>query len=340
MSEPIDILLDSARRAAQRGELTRARAVVRSLTSQYPTSLKAWQVRVDLAEDNQERQQALEQVAILLPDPILPGDSSAARADSPLADSAIEAQQAYPTPLELTSPATVARVQRMRWPLYLIIGIAALLILGLVAWRLVLMQPNQQAGSLTSIPTLADPVASLIPTVPIEGAPAATSIPTAAVIPTSLPSPTSTATPGPTATPRPILPIGTVVQQGTWTITLLRPEDMLLLDGSIGTLQPKGRFALALVAVANGGALAETLPAGLISIVDAAGNRYEPALEASDAYLNTYGRGQVGDLSLREAIPPGAGNVSIPLIFDIPVGARDLYLVVSGDNKGWRLPGQ
>jgi hypothetical protein len=115
---------------------------------------------------------------------------------------------------------------------------------------------------------------------------------------------------------------------------------MLLLDGSIGTLQPQGRFALALVAVANGGALAETLPLELVTIVDAAGNRYQPELAASDVYLSTYGRGQVGDLSLREAIPPGAGNVSIPLIFDVPVGARDLYLVISGDTKGWRLPGQ
>jgi hypothetical protein len=202
MSEPIDILLDSARRAAQRGEVTRARAVVRSLTSQYPTSLKAWQVRVDLAEDDLERQLALEQIAILLPDPILPSDSSAEPADQPLADSTGDAQQTYPTPLELRGPASVARVQRMRWPLYLIIGIASALILGLLGWRLLMTQPQQIAGGSTVVPTVANPIATLIPTPAIEGAPGTTSIPTAVVVPTALPLPTSTPTPGPTATPR------------------------------------------------------------------------------------------------------------------------------------------
>jgi hypothetical protein len=60
---------------------------------------------------------------------------------------------------------------------------------------------------------------------------------------------------------------------------------------------------------------------------------------ASTVYLNTYGRGQRGDLSLEEEIPPGGGNVSVPLIFDVLADARDLRLYVAGEPLGWAVGG-
>jgi hypothetical protein len=341
----IDILLDSARRAAQRGEMARARAVVRTLTLQYPDSLKAWQVLADLAEHDQERQQALEQIAVLLPAPILPAEV-APEPDRAVTQPTIAwdaSPETYPTPVALThTQALEAQAQRMRWPIYLVIGIAAILIVGLLVWR---TTSNDLLGSITSSDPPVNPsitIATLIPTEPAagSGAPTTELLPTQPALPTALATSTPLPTAGPTATPRPVLPIGTVVQQGSWTIALLRPDDMLVLDGSIGDLQPQGRFALALLAIANDSDTAVKLPVDLVTLVDAAGKRYQPSLPASDAYLNTYGRGQVGDLSLREAIPPGAGNVSIPLIFDVPADARDLYLVISGDSKGWRMSGR
>jgi hypothetical protein len=109
----------------------------------------------------------------------------------------------------------------------------------------------------------------------------------------------------------------------------------VLLDGAIGTLQPRGRFVLALVVVGNDGATPARIPADLLTLVDAQGNSYQPVPAASTAFLAAYGRGQRGDLSMEEEIPTGGGNVSIPLIFDVPPTAHGLILRVSGASVGW-----
>ena len=141
----------------------------------------------------------------------------------------------------------------------------------------------------------------------------------------------------PEPTRPPGLAPGTVVKHGQWSVVLLRPDYAVLLDGSIGALQPRGRFLLALVAVANDGAAPARLPADLFVVVDRDGNRYQPLPAASTAYLDAYGRGQRGDLSMEDMIPADGGNKSVPLIFDVPERARGLTLLVSGETKGWAI---
>jgi hypothetical protein len=144
----------------------------------------------------------------------------------------------------------------------------------------------------------------------------------------------------PTPTPQPTvaaLAPGTIIEQGIWRASLLRPDYALVLDGSIGPLQPRGRFVLALVAVAQTGDGPERLPEDLIFLVDHQGARYRALAGASSAFLDTYGRGQRGDLSMEEPIPEGGGNVSVPIIFDVPETARALRLYVGGSALGWPI---
>jgi hypothetical protein len=132
-----------------------------------------------------------------------------------------------------------------------------------------------------------------------------------------------------------VLAPGQVITQGQWHAILLRPEDAVVLEGSIGSLQPSGRFVLALVAVGNDGPAPARLPADLFALVDGAGVRYAPLPLASTAFLNSYGRGQHGDLSMEDPIPADGGIKSVPLIFDVPGSARSLYLVVGDSPVGW-----
>ncbi len=60
---------------------------------------------------------------------------------------------------------------------------------------------------------------------------------------------------------------------------------------------------------------------------------------ASTIYLNTYGRGQRGDLSLEEEIPPGGGNVSVPLLFEVPSNMRSFTLHMGDEPLGWPISG-
>jgi hypothetical protein len=65
--------------------------------------------------------------------------------------------------------------------------------------------------------------------------------------------------------------------------------------------------------------------------------RYTPSPNASTAYLTLYGRAQHGDHSQEEAVPTGGGNVSVPLIFDVPPGAAGLALHVGTAPVGWAV---
>jgi hypothetical protein len=238
----------------------------------------------------------------------------------------------------------------IRWPLYLVIGVSALVVLIAA----ILIRGSEFAAALRPVPTAALPLvaaatsvpaldATVDPAVAPSPAPAggAATLPTSAApsaIPaTSQPVPTAalpTATPSPPPTPRTLAP-GQVVEQGQWHAILMRPQDAVALDGSIGSFQPRGRFVLALVAVGNDGQAPARLPDDLFVLVDGAGTRYSPLPHISTAYLNSYGRGQHGDLSMEDPIPPDGGNKSVPLIFDVPPNARPLYLLAGDSQVGW-----
>ncbi|MFQ3683938.1 MAG: tetratricopeptide repeat protein [Roseiflexus sp.] len=163
--------------------------------------------------------------------------------------------------------------------------------------------------------------------------------PLATLAPTDPPRPTATVTLLPTSTPVPTLAAGTVILRDAWTLTLLRPDHALALNGPIGAQQPKGRFVLTLVAVANNGATPTPAPPELFALIDARGNRYAPDPALSAFYLETFGRGRYGDFSLDEAIPVGIGQVSVPVIFDVPVDASGLTLHLGESVAGWPVIG-
>lgn len=176
------------------------------------------------------------------------------------------------------------------------------------------------------------PVTPIVPSLPSSTpAPALPPLPSSTLAPTLPPLPTST--------PVPTLPPGTVILRDVWTLTLLRPDHAVVLNGPIGSRQPNGRFILALVAVGNGGATEAVAPETLFALVDHRGNRYLPEPALSTLYLETFGRGVYGDFSLGEAIPTGIGQVSVPVIFEVPVDARGLSLHLGDSVAGWPVQG-
>jgi hypothetical protein len=259
-----------------------------------------------------------------------------------------EAAAITPAPA-LTPLPDAERARMIRWPLYVIIGVAVAVVLIAAAMLRAGAPPTAQAPT----PTLALPgAAGVLPTEAATAAPLPTSAIVAAPIATTAPNrspertpsaaqPVATVRPSPTSpspTPPALVP-GQIMVQGLWHASLLRPEHAVLLDGAIGTLQPSGRFVLALVAIGNDSTMPARIPADLFTLRDAAGNRYAPLAAASTTYLNTYGRGQRGDLSLQEEIPPGGGIVSVPLLFDVPSSTRSFTLHVGDEPLGWPISG-
>ncbi len=155
--------------------------------------------------------------------------------------------------------------------------------------------------------------------------------PTAALAPTLALPPTLPVAPAP-------LPLGTVVDYDGWSVTLLRPDYAVTLDGAIGDLRPSGRFVLAIVAVSNNQPQPRRLPPDFFLVRDAGGRAYEPVPGASSAYLALYERAQRGDLALEDEFAPSSGMRSVPLLFDVPPDAGDLSLLVAGAGlAGWPI---
>ena len=281
----------------------------------------------------------------------VPADSSAGHRDR-VSPGATQAQAEpgvwfAPALTPTVSPGEAA-ARPIRWPLYLVIAIS---ILAVLAATLLIRDGNASAPG--AAPTPALPGSAAGPTPALAGAATVIGALTqpAVAVATPLPARSGTATPapspalptvarptlGPSATPRPTLAIGEVVKQGAWHAVLLRPDYAVPLDGSIDTFQPSGRFILALVAVGNDGPAAAPVPIDMFALFDQAGTRYAPLPAVSTAYLNAYGRGQRGDLSMEDPIPADGGNKSVPLIFDVPESARGLYLVIKDSVAGWPI---
>jgi hypothetical protein len=372
--EMLASLLQTVRRRQQSGDLVGARVVLRALAAQQPEDPRIWLALATVVETRDEQRQALARALDLDPQNVLARralerftDADGARTLAHLASNgasvAGEPQPAQIAPPVLapaepvaveSTPASDDQPARMiRWPLYVVIGAAILLVL-IVATLQSTVSPTVQAptptlalpgavedrqptlgAALESPPPVADQatsIAEITADAPPAGEPATDTPPN----PTALPSATVGASPSPAPTPTtPMLPPGEIVVQKPWHASLLRPDYAVLLDGAIGALQPRGRFVLTLVVVGNDNPTPARIPADLFSLVDGQGNRYHPVLAASTAFLAAYGRGQRGDLSMEEEIPAGGGNVSVPLIFDVPQNARDLTLRVGDGSVGW-----
>ena len=374
--EMLASLLQTVRRRQQSGDLVGARVVLRALAAQQPDDPRIWLALATVVETRDEQRQALSRALAVDPQNALArralerftetdhaqgptqaaangaSNSSIAQAAHPAAPDLAASEPAVREPAIAPQPDD-RPVQTIRWPLYVVIGAAVILVLVVAALQSTLLRASQAPTptqallgvvedaqpTLGTAPESPPPVASQAALAAVGATavpPAATS---AAAAPTNLTArPSATATPTPSQPPAPTIPPlapGEIVVQKPWHASLLRPDYAVLIDGAIGTLQPRGRFVLALIAVGNDGAASARIPLNLFSLVDGQGNRYQPIPGASTAFLAAYGRGQRGDLSMEEEIPPGGGNVSVPLIFDVPPNTHGLTLRVGGALGGW-----
>jgi hypothetical protein len=256
-----------------------------------------------------------------------PGQQQAWRLLAEVAETPAEEQHALAQASLLGGPASHPPERRSRRPWGMLLGLAlvAVVLLGLLLWTM--RDPAPQVSQSAAAP----------PSNAAEPAPAATSESTA--LPTSPPTaqPTATLTPTPTPQPRPeVQALGTLLSYDGWNATLLRPDHAQILTSSLGEVQARGRFALALLAVSNTTTSTRRLSPDMFALVDEQGQRYRPVAGASSAYLDTYGRGMHGDLALEDQIPPTSGMFSVPLLFDVDPNVSELILTMGQDTaQGW-----
>jgi hypothetical protein len=364
-----ELLLHSGIQAARRGQRATARALFLAITREHPSAVRAWLALAGVAEGREEQRAALEQALLLEPTNTLARQAlerldrlaSDAQATAPAVQAAPSPpsaderddlsdldsrlasgpQVALPYAEQADEEPAAEPAYLRRIPGWLVIAALAAAI-GLALGYFLLPGFGSQP------PTASPPTPPLV------------LLPTAAGVaePTPAPAQTSSATalpPQPTSeptsllpTPRPVLEptlapaaplaMGTLQEYDSWSATLLRPDYALALDGSIGDLQPSGRFVFALLSVSNGGATARRLPPDIFSLVDQQGRRYSPVGGASTAYLALFGRGQYGDLAFEDEVAAGGSLFSVPVIFDVPPDATGLILTVGRDaSAGWQV---
>jgi hypothetical protein len=374
--EMLASLLQTVRRRQQSGDLVGARVVLRAIAAQQPNDPRVWLALATVVETRDEQRQALARALALDPQNALArralerftetervqGPAQAAANGASNASMAQPAATAAPV-VAASEPAALEPAsaplphdqpaQTIRWPLYVVIGAAVILVLLVAALQSTLVRNSEVPTPTQMLPTVVAKVQPTLGSVPASPPPIASQAAPAAVIATAVPPaptfaaeatanpttrPSATAAPTPSPPPAPTIPAlapGEIVVQKPWHASLLRPDYAVLIDGAIGTLQPRGRFVLALITVGNDSTAAARIPMNLFSLIDGQGNRYQPLPAASTAFLATYGRGQRGDLSMEEQIPAGGGNVSVPVIFDVPPSAHGLTLRVGGASEGW-----
>jgi len=334
--------------AARRGDLVSARRIFRALARIAPSDRRVWIGLARVAESSAEREEALHHVATIvaepLPPPLHPSDhssdstqASALRKPDHSADSAqLPALPVSATVAETTLPPPLAPVpprdqpvrsrrSAYRWLLATLIALAIGL-LGFGSW-------------FRSDPTISSSSPNLPPSLAAIG-PLPTPLATGIVVITQvIPSPSPlppTPSPVPTSSPEPNMrPVGQLIDHDNWQIGLLRPEDIVIIDGELGMIQPAGRLLIVLIAVSNEAMTDRRLPANLFMLEDDAGQRYYPLSEASSRYLEQFGRGLYGDLALEDVFTAQSGLRSVPLLFDVPTHRAPVRLWVGGE--GWTL---
>lgn len=342
--------------AARAGNRAAAHSLFLALTRAYPDEVRAWLGLAGVAVSVQEQYEALAHVVALDPahaqarqalaklTPLPSADVAPLLTSEPVASSIAPAAPDIAEEPELQFADIAAPdAARGRFPLLNMIAmaiIAVLLIVLIVMGIRMFTGASQRADTPAPIPSsvlqmaaTASPLpATALAVIPLPGF-VGTVGPTALVRSTAI-----SATPAAQASPSASLPLGTLVEVDGWSTTLLRPDYALVLDGSIGDLQPSGRFVLALMAVSNNSSAQRHIPADLFTLVDSRGRHYAPVPNASSAYLALYGRGQHGDLAFEDALAPSSGMRSVPILFDVPQDATGLLITIrNSGTAGWLI---
>ncbi|NTW00604.1 MAG: hypothetical protein HGA19_04760 [Oscillochloris sp.] len=350
----LEQLLKMGVAAARAGNRAAAHSLFLALTRAYPDEVRAWLGLAGVAVSVQEQYEALAHVVALDPEhaqarqalakltPPPSADVVPLLSSEPVASSNAPAAPDIAEEPELQSAViAIPDAARGRFPLLNMIAmaiIAVLLIVLIIMGIRMLTGASQRADTPAPIPSSVlqmAATASPLPATAVISLPAfvGTAGPTALVRSTAI-----SATPPAEASPSASLPLGTLVEVDGWSTTLLRPDYALVLDGSIGDLQPSGRFVLALMAVSNNSSAQRHIPADLFTLVDSRGRHYAPVPNASSAYLALYGRGQHGDLAFEDALAPSSGMRSVPILFDVPQDATGLLITIrNSGTAGWLI---
>ncbi len=327
----VNQLIQLGVQAARTGNKPEARALFRALTRRCPDETRVWLWLAGVAETYSEQQQALERVLLLEPEHPL-ARQGLARLHTHLAAQVVP--PAPPPVVPVTpGPFTTADVvvtpqapmaAYPRW-LYVAVGLLGLLLLF---WLMSIGMPgNRRAVLLAPTPTLFGQ-ALLAPTESVAAtAVTLESMRTPSPVPL-LPSPTI---PPPMAP----LPSGNLLEYADWQATLLRPDYARVVEGPVAGIEPAGQFVIVLLAVSNTSDVLRPMPPDLFALIDERGQVYPPDRATSMAYLELYARGQWGDLAIDDVVPPG-GLYSIPLLFDVPLSATSLFLIMGQQmGTGW-----
>jgi hypothetical protein len=311
--ETTDDLIAYSCKIAQAGNIAGARSILRALSRQDADNSRVWYWLSRYAETPAEQHEALERTLQL--------DPEHQEARSRLQQ--LQAQVAKLQPVALA--AATQHAPKQRQPNRAFVGVAAIAIVALIlaiagATSVIGLsvlfnhQPLFFGSQPDSPPQSSDGFGFFRPTTPL----------------------TPTATPRPNPTP---LSVGTILEEDGWYIKFVRSTDTQVLTGAVGLLQPRERFVLVLLAVANKAPIARPIPADMLFITDATGNRYTPVDGVSRTYLEVYGRGVHGDVAYGEFIPGGGGMYSVPVVFDIPSDASGLLLTTGRQEpEGWLIP--
>lgn len=349
--------------AARRGDLVTARRIFRALSRLAPHERRVWIGLARVAATAAEREEALRHAGAVsgeslppelsrvgLP-PSLPTSHTVSReqretpprtaiskvVSPPLAPRSVDEGEGIVEPtLPLPSAPASARSQRQQrkrqlgWqlPATLLLIAVGLLVASLWLRQPLTLPPIEQLPSLQLPPTLAaiGPLPTPLPTGIVVVTP---------VVPTPSPPP-PTPSPLPTSTPEPDThALGQLIAYDQWQIGLLRRDDVALIDGGLGAIQPNGRLLVALLAVSNEAPVDRALPATLFAVEDESGQRYYPLPDASRRYLDQLGRGLYGDLALEDTFAAHSGLRSVPVLFELPANRAPVRLWVGGE--GWSL---
>ena len=364
--------------AIRAGNRPAAYALFLALSHEYPGDVHAWLGLANVATSVDEQRNALEHVIALNPEHPQALRALARLSLHPHVESVSSVLPGTITDTSPELSVTIASELRPKqvdqheltvahghFPL---LNLIALMVMGVIVLALVVVGINafngseRAAGVSTPIPSLVPQIAAAVSTSPAE--------PTLVVRPTDVVGLTPVVTPTdvvgltpvvrptdvvgltPVVTPTNVveltpvaalpahasLPLGTLVEVDGWSVTLLRPDYALVLEGSIGDVRPSGRFVLTLMAVSNNSTTSRRIPADLFALVDSKGRRYRPAPNVSTAYLALYGRGQHGDLALEDDLAPSSGMRSVPILFDVPANANGMVLTIrDSGSSGWPI---
>lgn len=355
--QTVTMLLQIAVRRYQQGDQVGACALLRMLAVQRPGEARIWLMLATMAETRDEQRRAFEQVLAIEPDNQLArrglAGFGAAAADvatlrpvvptqAAVMPVVVEEQQgvrakdlteSVPVPVAL-APAPVLAAPVLEPPppsprlWSLLFTVVVLTLFVVMGWLFLHSVPSSDQA----MPTPPLPNLGQVPTLfPRPSAVVEPSVPASAV-------PTVAASREPARPTRTsALVMGQVVMSPPWHASLLRSDYAVPLDSGIGELQPHGRFFLVLMTIGNDGTTSARIPADLFTLVDGRGHRYLPLVAASSAYLDIYGHGQRGDVSMADLLPPDGANLSVPLIFDLPLDARGLVLFFRDRAEGWSI---